>query len=86
MLLGQDIGLQYLVPIALDMLEEDPWTAGMHFDGDLLLNVLRISSGYWSANPTQLERPTRVMDVLDQKVKFFVRDLQPAWQKLFANG
>ena len=85
MLLGQGIGVQYLVPIALDMLKENPWAAGMHFDGDLLLNVLRIAPDYWWANPAQLEQLTRVMDALADKVKFFEHHLQPAWQKLFTN-
>jgi len=86
MLIGQEIGLHYLVPIALEKLEENPWAAGMHFDGDLLLNVLRIAPNYWSDNTAQLERLNGVMGALDEYVKFFVRDLQSAWQKLFSNG
>lgn len=48
MLLGQDIGTNYLVPIALEYLMKDPWMANAFFEGDLLLNVLRLGSNYWT--------------------------------------
>ena len=85
MLIGQDIGLQYLVPIALDFLAENPWIAGDDYDGDLLFNVLRIDPGYWSSNEKQLSRLAQIMDELNGKAKFLARDLQPAWQKIFSN-
>jgi hypothetical protein len=35
-MIGQGIGLPYLIPLALDRLEENPWAAGHMFPGDLL--------------------------------------------------
>ena len=40
LMLGQNIGLKYLIPIALNRLEKDQFLEGMHFKGDLLCNVL----------------------------------------------
>jgi hypothetical protein len=35
-MIGQDIGLPYLLPLALDHLEENPWAEGHMYPGDLL--------------------------------------------------
>ncbi|MEM9734449.1 MAG: contact-dependent growth inhibition system immunity protein [Pseudomonadota bacterium] len=40
-MIGQNIGLKYLVPKALELLKGNPLAAGDFFEGDLLLNVLR---------------------------------------------
>lgn len=50
-LIGQQIGLRYLVPMALDLLRRDPFAAGDFYPGDLLMSVLRVESGFWRAHP-----------------------------------
>jgi len=50
-MLGQDIGSRYLVPIALEHLEADPFVSGDFYPGDLLCNVLSLPSRFWAANP-----------------------------------
>lgn len=47
LMIGQHISLEYLVPVALDTLEENPLAEGDFYEGDLLLNVLKIESSYW---------------------------------------
>jgi hypothetical protein len=49
-MLGQDIGSPYLVPIALEHLEADPFVAGDFYPGDLLCSVLSLPHEFWSAN------------------------------------
>ncbi|MEH0510608.1 MULTISPECIES: contact-dependent growth inhibition system immunity protein [unclassified Streptomyces] len=39
LLVGQDIGLPYLLPLALDVLRENPMAEGDMYEGDLLLNL-----------------------------------------------
>jgi hypothetical protein len=59
LMIGQTIGLRFLVPMALDRLQVDPLAEGDYFPGDLLLNVIRIESSFWTAHPalaTQLDR------------------------------
>ena len=50
-MLGQDIGSRYLVPIALEHLEAEPLVAGDFYPGDLLCNVLSLPHGFWRDNP-----------------------------------
>jgi hypothetical protein len=49
-MLGQDIGSRYLVPIALEHLEADPFVMGDFYPGDLLCSVLSLPHEFWSAN------------------------------------
>ena len=53
LLIGQSIGLQYLVPLALEFLEEDPLVEGDYFPGDLLKNVLAVKAAYWQEHLEQ---------------------------------
>jgi hypothetical protein len=55
-MIGQGIGLKYLVPVALVPLDNDPLAAGDFYRGDLLKNVLGVSEGFWSANPELLKK------------------------------
>ncbi len=46
-LIGQDIGLKYLIPLALDILEKDILAEGHFYEGDLLKSVLTSNPNYW---------------------------------------
>jgi CDI immunity proteins len=50
-MIGQEIGLEYLVPVALERLAEDPFIHGDFFPGDLLRNVVSLPAGFWDAHP-----------------------------------
>ncbi|PYF01515.1 contact-dependent growth inhibition system immunity protein [Ureibacillus chungkukjangi] len=49
-MIGQEIGLKYLVPLALDTLMENPFVSGDFYNGDLLTNVLRVDKQFWKQN------------------------------------
>ncbi len=55
-MIGQKISLDWLVPLAIELLEEDPFTAGDFYDGDLLVAVLRTQSDLATTNPKLLRR------------------------------
>ena len=46
---GQGLGLQYLMPLALNRLGRRPLAAGDFYPGDLLKAVLDAPSGFWKA-------------------------------------
>ena len=50
-LIGQQIGLPSLIPLALELLSGDPFTEGGCYKGDLLAAVLRADSSFWIASP-----------------------------------
>ena len=49
-MIGQRIGLKYLIPLALETLFNDLFVEGNFFEGDLLQNVLKIDTKFWNEN------------------------------------
>ncbi|MDE7121715.1 MAG: hypothetical protein K2O42_06100 [Oscillospiraceae bacterium] len=49
-LIGQKIGLRFLLPIAVDILKNDPLIEITYFEGDLLLALLRLDITDWEYN------------------------------------
>jgi len=45
-MIGQEIGLEFLVPMALERLAENPFEHGDYYPGDLLMNLLRFPAGF----------------------------------------
>ncbi len=50
-MIGQDIGLEHLVPLAIAKLSHNPLAEGDMYPGDLLANVLSANSEFWRAHP-----------------------------------
>jgi hypothetical protein len=82
LLLGQRIGVEWLVPVALEHLRQDPF-AGEMYQGDLLNAVLRSGSEYWNEHPTETMTLWSVRQALeelrDEAEKLLRRDDWPAF-------
>ena len=61
-LIGQNIGLNYLVPLAIEKLVQNPLAEGSFYAGDLLVNVLRIKPGFWSKFPALKTKVAQIAD------------------------
>jgi hypothetical protein len=46
-MIGQSIGLRWLVPLALEMLKQNPLAEADLYPGDLLNSVLAVESDFW---------------------------------------
>ena len=53
--IGQNIGLLFLVPLALSHLKHEPLAEGNMYQGDLLTSVLRVDDAFWVRH-SDLER------------------------------
>ena len=58
LLIGQDIGLPYLLPLAVEVLRENPMAEGHMYEGDLLSAVLTRTPTVWGGLP-ELDRELR---------------------------
>ncbi|MDX2848632.1 contact-dependent growth inhibition system immunity protein [Streptomyces sp. PA03-3a] len=58
LLIGQDIGLPYLLPLAVEVLRENPMAEGHMYEGDLLSAVLTRTQTVWGGFP-ELDRELR---------------------------
>lgn len=59
-MLGQDIGSHYLVPMALEHLEAEPFAEGDFYPGDLLCSVLSLPQSFWTDHPELKTRAAAV--------------------------
>jgi hypothetical protein len=50
-MVGQRIGLECLMPVALQVLIDDPLVMGDYYPGDLLRTVLRLPGAFWESHP-----------------------------------
>jgi hypothetical protein len=69
MLVGQDIGLPYLMPIALDFLKENPLAEGMHYPGDLLCAALRVQGDFFKNYPEYKPELLKLIDEVSIKME-----------------
>lgn len=72
LLIGQNIGLPYLIPIALNILIENPFSKGDCYPGDLLQNILRSNINYWKMNTVQVIFLLQVIQKYQDELKSFI--------------
>lgn len=82
-MIGQSLGLKYLVPLALDELEKDPWVSGDFYEGDLLLALLRADASYWEQDQGSLFRLTSIIDELQKRKTFLEEEILPKYLRIF---
>lgn len=71
LLISQRIGLDSLVPLALDQVERNPLAEGDLYPGDLLDALIqRVPESYWQAHKDQLTRVRSVAEALDPDETF----------------
>jgi hypothetical protein len=74
-MIGQDIGLLYLIPLALEELERNPFVSGDLFEADLLKNVLESDKSFWRENTELKNRAESIIqdsiDILSKSLSDF---------------
>ena len=61
-MIGQNIGLNYLMPLAIEKLEQNPLAEGDYYAGDLLVNVLLVEARFWSQFPTLMSKASKIAE------------------------
>jgi hypothetical protein len=62
LMIGQGFSLEYLVPLALERLDREPFAAGDFYPGDLIKNVLGIKREFWSQYPRLREKMCSIVE------------------------
>ena len=80
--IGQHFDLEYLLPLALNQLSENPFLEGDFYVGDLLHNVVQIGKIFWQENPVLLsqlksiiENAERLLEQLDEVDRNTIQDI-----------
>lgn len=72
LLLGQNVGLKYLVPLAMDILETDIFFEADFYEGDLLQNTLNIDGKFWVENEDlKIRLDNLLSDFSDEEINSF---------------
>ncbi|MEO1132786.1 MAG: contact-dependent growth inhibition system immunity protein [Cyanobacteria bacterium J06639_1] len=78
LLVGQKVGLEYLIPVALDLLESDPLAGGDLYRGDLLQAVASVPRDFWASHPELRDRLVEIKIDLSILADTIHRELLPA--------
>jgi hypothetical protein len=84
--IGQQIGLEWLVRLALERLRENPLRSGDFYPGDLLHNVLQVPSAFWPSHDAEREALMAILKSLDGRRSDLVPSLRSAISGFAANG
>jgi len=83
-MIGQKQSLKYLIPIAINFLQQNPFVEGDYYEGDLLQNVLSCPCEFWRQHPEYMEDVSRIIIVaktemaeidLDDEIKNKISEL-----------
>lgn len=77
LLIGQEVGLKCLLPMAINEIERNPLAEGDYYPGDLLMSLLTISADLWDQYPDSY---WRIYEVVAGLVGIF-RDLTEAIER-----
>ena len=69
LMIGQESGLPYLIPLALEVLQEDLFAEGDFFAGDLLSAVLQVNPDFWKTYPTHWKKLNTLLSERRTEVK-----------------
>jgi hypothetical protein len=64
-LIGQEVGLDPLIPVALELLQDDPLLEAGLYPGDLLVAVLGVEQDYWDKRPALAAQIERTLDSIE---------------------
>ena len=81
-LIGQKIGLKYILPIALEALQQNPIVEVTYYEGDLLCSVLRLEEKDWSDNPIEWNAWKRLL----VEKEAVIRQIEEIPQEIFLNS
>lgn len=80
-LIAQRVGLEVLIPRALDRLEHEPLLEGDYYPGDVLVAVLGVPSEYWSDHRPQLDRVDSIIATIEDPGADLARDIDSFQQR-----
>lgn len=65
-LIRQNEGLQYVVTLALEVLQNNPLVEGDYYEGDLFQNVMDLPEEFWKAHPDLLYQMGQLAETKQQ--------------------
>jgi hypothetical protein len=74
-MIGQEIGLYFLIPLAIETLTDNIFAEGDYYEGDLLKNVLDVNTKFWDDNKDYWKQVNELIKNRRQELKEMKFDL-----------
>ena len=68
LMIGQNIGNQFLIPLAINHLRQDINSEGDFYPGDLLKSVLKSETSFWENNQNLKKEVVKILDTQIDKL------------------
>ena len=68
-MIGQNIGLEHLLPMALDILSANPMAEGDYYPGDLLSSVVSARREYFLSHPDATRRVLAILASAERLIR-----------------
>lgn len=75
-MISQNIGLHYLIPIAIEKLNENILVEGDYYEGDLLIAVLTSDVAFWKTDYTKY----KIVSDLFERNEQLLKDFDTTWE------
>lgn len=67
-MIGQEIGLYFLMPLAIEILTNDLFAEGDMYEGDLLKNILEVDTKFWNDNKNYWQQLNEIIKDRRQEI------------------
>jgi hypothetical protein len=74
-MIGQEIGLYFLIPLAIETLTDNLFAEGDYYEGDLLKSVLDVDTKFWDDNKDYWQQLNELIKSRRQEIKEMKFDL-----------
>ncbi|WP_405799239.1 contact-dependent growth inhibition system immunity protein [Streptomyces sp. NBC_01506] len=87
-MIGQDVGLPWLLPLALEILQDtaQEQSDGGFYDDDLLTAVLTRGSEIWRSFPDLVGEVKELLDILDDKSPYIQSSIRDFFEAIDDSG
>lgn len=68
-MIGQELGIVYLLPKAFEYLEKDIFLDASYYEGDLLSVVLKLPSKFWKNNPVERDKVLNLLRLNQDRIE-----------------
>ena len=68
-MIGQEIGLYFLIPLAIETLTDNLFAEGDYYEGDLLKSVLDVDTKFWDDNKDYWQQLNELIKNRRQEIK-----------------
>jgi len=75
-MIGQQMGLFFLIPLAIETLEQNPLTEGDFYPGDLLASVVQVDDSFWQRHTEWKAKLERVIASLEETPEEIVEKVE----------